>query len=58
VVQGEADRIRLARPNVGPEELAAVAEVLESGTLTMAARVAELEVELDRVAETLCALLR
>jgi perosamine synthetase len=35
--------IRLARPDVGAEELAAVAEVLESGQLTMGPKVAELE---------------
>ena len=36
-------RIRLALPDVGEEELAAVAEVLESGQLTMGPKVAELE---------------
>ena len=51
MVPGEADRIRLARPDVGPEELAAVAEVLESGMLTMGPRVAELEQELARACE-------
>jgi perosamine synthetase len=35
--------IRLAWPDVGPEEAAAVAEVLESGMLTMGDKVAELE---------------
>lgn len=35
--------IRLARPDVGAAELAAVAEVLESGQLTMGPRVAEFE---------------
>jgi perosamine synthetase len=35
--------IRLARPDVGTEELAAVAAVLESGALTMGPRVAEFE---------------
>jgi perosamine synthetase len=35
--------IRLARPDVGAEEAAAVAEVLESGMLTMGPRVAEFE---------------
>jgi perosamine synthetase len=35
--------IRLARPDVGEAELAAVAEVVESGQLTMGAKVAELE---------------
>jgi perosamine synthetase len=36
--------IRLARPDVGAAEAAAVAEVLESGQLTMGPKVAELEV--------------
>jgi perosamine synthetase len=40
--------IRLARPDVGAEEAAAVAEVLESGQLTMGSKVAELEAELAR----------
>jgi perosamine synthetase len=46
VVQGTeagAGLIRLARPDVGAEEAAAVAEVLESGQLTMGPKVAELE---------------
>jgi perosamine synthetase len=38
-----ADLIRLARPDVGEEELAEVAAVLESGQLTMGPRVAEFE---------------
>jgi perosamine synthetase len=37
------DRIRLARPDVGEAELAAVAEVLESGHLTMGSKVDEFE---------------
>lgn len=37
------NRVRLAWPDVGAEELAAVAEVLESGMLTMGAKVPELE---------------
>ena len=37
------DRIRLARPDVGEEELAALAEVVGSGQLTMGRKVAELE---------------
>jgi perosamine synthetase len=41
--------IRLARPDVGAAEAAAVAEVLESGYLTMGPKVAELEAELARV---------
>jgi perosamine synthetase len=40
--------IRLAWPDVGPEEAAAVAEVLESGQLTMGPKVAEFEAELAR----------
>jgi perosamine synthetase len=52
VVQGEAARIRLARPDVGAEEAAAVAAVLESGQLTMGPKVAELESELARACET------
>jgi perosamine synthetase len=35
--------IRLARPDVGEAELAAIAEVLESGTLTMGTKVGEFE---------------
>ncbi len=35
--------IRLARPDVGEAELAALAEVVESGQLTMGSKVAELE---------------
>jgi dTDP-4-amino-4,6-dideoxygalactose transaminase len=37
------DLVRLAWPDVGPEEAAAVAEVLETGHLTMGPKVAELE---------------
>ncbi len=43
--------MRLARPDVGEAELAEVAEVLESGTLTMGPKVAELEAELARACE-------
>jgi perosamine synthetase len=43
---------RLAWPDVGPEEAQAVAEVLESGQLTMGPKVAEFERELARVCET------
>jgi perosamine synthetase len=43
--------IRLARPDVGNEEAVAVAEVLESGLLTMGPKVAEFEAELARVCE-------
>ncbi len=42
------DLIRLAWPDVGPEELAAVAEVLETGMLTAGPKVAEFEAELAR----------
>jgi perosamine synthetase len=50
VVQGaEAGaRLRLAWPDVGAEELAEVAAVLESGRLTMGPKVRELEEELER----------
>jgi perosamine synthetase len=40
--------IRLAWPDVGAEEVAAVAEVIETGQLTMGPKVAELEAELAR----------
>ena len=40
--------IRLAWPDVGPDELDAVAEVLESGQLTMGPKVAEFEAEVAR----------
>ena len=43
--------IRLAWPDVGADEAAAVAEVLESGFLTMGPKVAELEAELARTCE-------
>jgi perosamine synthetase len=43
--------IRLARPDVGPAEIAAVTRVLESGQLTMGPLVAELEQELARACE-------
>jgi dTDP-4-amino-4,6-dideoxygalactose transaminase len=48
VVQGTGDRIRLGWPDVGEAELAAVAEVLESGMLTMGPKVAEFEAGLAR----------
>jgi perosamine synthetase len=38
-----SDRIRLARPDVGDEELAAVEEVVRTGQLTMGPKVAEFE---------------
>jgi perosamine synthetase len=51
VVPGETDRIRLARPDVGAEELDAIAGVLESGQLTMGPLVPEFESELARACE-------
>jgi len=51
VVPGEDPVIRLARPDTGEEELAEVAAVLESGMLTMGAKVAELEAELALACE-------
>jgi dTDP-4-amino-4,6-dideoxygalactose transaminase len=51
VVQGENARIRLGWPELGEAELAEVAEVLESGMLTMGAKVDELEAELARACE-------
>src|SRR5262249_18632196 len=42
---GSPALIRLARPDTGAEEAAAVAEVLESGMLTMGEKVSELEDE-------------
>jgi len=52
VVPEEATRIRLAWPDVGREELDVIAEVIESGMLTMGVRVPEFEAELARVCET------
>ena len=46
------ERVRLAWPNVGKEELRGVEEVLEDGMLTMGPRVAAFESELARVCET------
>jgi perosamine synthetase len=43
--------IRLAWPDLGEEELAAIAEVLESGQLTMGPKVAEFEAGLARACE-------
>ena len=43
--------IRLARPDVGAEEAAAVADVLESGMLTMGPKVAEFEAGLAHACE-------
>jgi perosamine synthetase len=44
--------VRLARPDVGEEELAEIREVLESGQLTMGPKVAEFEALLAAAAET------
>jgi dTDP-4-amino-4,6-dideoxygalactose transaminase len=51
VVPRETARIRLARPDVGDEELDAVREVLESGRLTMGPVVEAFEEELARACE-------
>ena len=45
------ERIRLGWPELGEEELAEVAEVLESGMLTMGPKVGEFEAELARACE-------
>jgi perosamine synthetase len=45
------ERIRLARPDVGVDEARAVAEVLESGFLTMGPKVAEFEEALAQACE-------
>ena len=50
-VSETGEKIRLGWPDVGEAELAAVAEVLESGMLTMGPKVAELEAELARACE-------
>jgi perosamine synthetase len=47
-----ADEIRLAYPDVGDEELQAIAKVLEDGMLTMGPRVAEFETEIARACNT------
>jgi perosamine synthetase len=52
VVSEPLDSIRLARPDLGAEELDALAEVIESGTLTMGPRVAEFEAALAQACET------
>jgi perosamine synthetase len=49
---GAREPIRLARPDVGEEELAAVAEVISSGQLTMGAKVAEFEAALAEAVGT------
>jgi perosamine synthetase len=45
---GSPAMVRLARPDVGEEELAEVAAVLETGQLTMGPKVAEFETEVAR----------
>jgi dTDP-4-amino-4,6-dideoxygalactose transaminase len=50
--QAGADVVRLALPDVGDEELAAIAEVLETGQLTMGSKVAEFEQLLAAAAGT------
>lgn len=52
MVSRETDRIRLAWPDVGQEELEAVAEVIESGMLTMGSLVGEFEDGLAGACET------
>jgi dTDP-4-amino-4,6-dideoxygalactose transaminase len=52
VVQEPLAGIRLAWPDLGQAELDALAEVIESGMLTMGPRVAEFEAELARACET------
>jgi perosamine synthetase len=51
VVQGESTRVRLGWPDTGELELAEVAEVLESGMLTMGPKVEEFEAGLARACE-------
>jgi len=46
------ERIRLARPDVGEPELAAIAEVVRTGQLTMGAKVAESEQAIARAVGT------
>ena len=41
--------IPIARPDIGPEEIAAVAEVLASGMIAQGRAVAELEERVGRV---------
>jgi len=51
VVQGEGARIRLGWPELGDAELAEVAEVLESGMLTVGPKVDAFEAEIARACE-------
>jgi perosamine synthetase len=46
------ERIRLARPDVGDAELAAIAEVVRTGQLTMGAKVSEFEEAIARAVGT------
>jgi dTDP-4-amino-4,6-dideoxygalactose transaminase len=50
--EARTDLIRLARPDLGEEELAEIRQVLESGQLTMGPKVAELEELVARAAGT------
>ena len=52
MVPREAQGIRLARPDVGEAELAAIGEVLETGHLTMGPKVREFEALLAGACET------
>ena len=56
MVQGEGTRVRLGWPDLGEAELAEVAEVLESGMLTMGAKVDAFEAEVARACEVTHAL--
>ncbi len=51
MVPAEDTRIRLGWPDVGERELAEVAEVFESGMLTMGPKVGEFEAEIARLCE-------
>ena len=51
MVSGEDTRIRLGWPELGDAELAEVAEVLESGMLTMGPKVDEFEAQIARACE-------
>ena len=51
MVQRADTRLRLGWPDVGELELAEVAEVLESGMLTMGPKVGEFEAEIARICE-------
>jgi perosamine synthetase len=51
LVPAEDTRIRLGWPDLGERELAEVAEVLESGMLTMGPKVGEFEAEVARLCE-------